>query len=175
MIDIDKFPSSDFTVDEMVERNFDRQEIVASLRRMEQNGKGTFVIGRRGGKSRFEWKKDSPQTTYEPPQNSWSHIQAEQHRKDYKNLADIIGFRGTPTPVAVYEHVSGLMKELKYLRDKPSNVAVMGEPPGIKHVPLEWLTETPLENGLTQIGWSFWNEDQREQIAAELLSYRRGK
>lgn len=50
------------TLDELAmelrgERRFD---IVASLKELERSGVGTFVVGRKGGKSRFVWNERSP-------------------------------------------------------------------------------------------------------------------
>ena len=57
MIPKEKFPTDrNFTVDEIEETGLDRKEVILTLQRMDQDGDGKFVIGRRGGKSRFIWK-----------------------------------------------------------------------------------------------------------------------
>lgn len=180
MIDNKEFPTSDFVVDDIVARGHDRQAVVATLRKMEADGKGTFIIGRKGHKSRFEWSANKSAPTYDPTATSaplgiiaastplgtslvsWSQQQAEQHRKDLQNLANLMEFRGTATPVALYEHLSGLMQQLKQLRDG----VTVEEPVGIEHVPMSWLQNLHV---------GFWTYEQRKAIANELLAYRKDK
>lgn len=55
MLPKEQFLQSNFTVDDVVAKGHDRKEVIDTLRRLERDGLGKFITGRRGAKSRWEW------------------------------------------------------------------------------------------------------------------------
>lgn len=241
MISKDKFPQDrNFTVDEIEASGLERKEIVATLKRMEDEGLGRFITGRRGAKSRWEWKgKESAVNTLQLIQGEAAKVQQispggslgglrlregpiaplpsvvppplalkeekeeekeEERPKPKKGerdpflvirdqregvssepqisvnemlqtLSAITGYKGAVSFEALKEFVDKQHKELLKHREG----ATWDEPPGIEHVPYEWISEQDVGDGKKQIGWGFWSAEQREAIAKELRTYRKGK
>lgn len=188
LIPKDKMPQRNFTADELEAQGYSRADVLSTMKYLEGKGEGTFVIGRRGGKTRFEWGAGiNPAGVTEsnlnhPPTTNTSQdddeyavsmsLTTQDRSKDIlRAFANLTGFKGEPTFEALQAHLLNKMKELDQLQ---KNVVVT-EPPGIEHVPIEWITEKNLDNGLVQIGWTFWTETQRTAIAKELRAYRQGK
>ena len=145
MIDKSILPVQDFTVDELEKLGPKRSEIILCLQRMQKNGEGQFIIGRRGSKSRWIWKQEiSKPSIPEAPQPI-----------------------ETPKPEVKQEEriVRSHLHDDPFLKIRNEREGIIVKPVEIKDgVPVEWLLDT-----------SFWDPTQREKIAKELLQYRGGK
>ena len=184
MIPEEQLPQHDFTVDEIVEvLHCDRQEIIKTLHHLDAQGKGTFTIGRRGGKSRWAWEKNKISVPTTPvitapntssfvafpvrevsvsPSVSSSIPQPSLSEDQLKTLAALIGLKEKPSFETICSAVDVAMKELYQLRKS----VVVEEPPDVVHVDRKFLEGEQ---------WVFWQWDLRKAIAQELLAYRRGK
>lgn len=179
MIPQEQLPQHDFTVDEVVELlHCDRQEAIKTLHHLDAQGKGTFTIGRRGGKSRWSWAKTNPPSVSTKPDfiafpvreviaPSTSQIiplpsQPFFSDEQLKTLAHLIGLKEKPSFETICGKLDVLMNELYGLRQN----VIVEEPPDVVHVERKFLEGDQ---------WTFWDWNLRKAIAQELLAYRRGK
>lgn len=172
----------------MTSLQVDRQEVITTLHHLQSQGKGNFIVGRKGFKSRFVWKHQDPSFTEapkvstltpphpiapilsSPPNPAQTIFQSVETKptntalaeEQIKQLAHLTGMKEKPTFETLSKHLDRVMKELYQLRDN----VVVEEPPGIVHIERKFLEEDQ---------WVFWPWDMRKAIAHELLAYRRNK
>jgi len=85
MIPKEKLPKTNFDLDDVQAKlGCERKELVDTVKRLQDMGEGRFIIGRRGAKSRFQWKGQGPELVETEPQEIESETETPKTPQPFK-------------------------------------------------------------------------------------------